>query len=298
MLDMESLRCFDAAATLLNFRLAAQRVALSPAAFGERIRRLEDDLGTPLFRRTTRRVQLTEAGERLLPRARDLMDAEARCRTAVTDPGGPAPVSLLVGTRFELGLSWLVPALPRLEALEPLRRLDLHFGDGPDLLSRVRQGRLDAAITSTRIADQALDYRVLHPETYVVVGHPDRVAAHPFRGPEDAPAHALLDLSPDLPLARYLLDAAEGTAPWRFRDVACLGTIAAVRLRVLQGAGLAVLPAYFVQADLEAGRLTPLLPDLPLARDAFRLLWRRDHPHGQALVRLAQALQQVPLSGG
>ena len=44
-LDLTSLQCFVAAATLLNFRAAASRVALSPAAFTERIRRLEEEIG-------------------------------------------------------------------------------------------------------------------------------------------------------------------------------------------------------------------------------------------------------------
>lgn len=295
MLDPESLRCFEAAAVLLNFRQAAARVALSPAALSDRIRRLEEALGEPLFHRTTRRVRLTEAGARLLPHARELMEADRRCHEAVRGTAESGPVALLLGTRFELGLSWLVPALPHLETLQPQRRLDLHFGEGPDLLARVRQGRLDAAITSTRIADLALDYRVLHPEAYVVAGETQTLAERPLRGPEDAPGHTLIDLTHDLPLARYLLEPTGGSALWRFRDVACLGTIGAVRLRVLQGAGIAVLPEYFVREDLRRGRLLRLMPEVPLPEDAFRLLWRRDHPHPAALARLAEDLAGIPL---
>jgi hypothetical protein len=60
-LDLESLRCFVHAAAELSFRVAAKACALSPAAFGDRIRRLEEDLGAPLFERTTRKVTLTAA---------------------------------------------------------------------------------------------------------------------------------------------------------------------------------------------------------------------------------------------
>lgn len=55
-MDLESLRCFAAAAATLNFRAAARRVALSPGAFSDRLRRLEEELGVPLFVRTTRRA--------------------------------------------------------------------------------------------------------------------------------------------------------------------------------------------------------------------------------------------------
>ena len=53
--DLESLRCFERAAVVLNFRLAASAVGLSPAAFGDRIRRLEDQVGERLFARTPAR---------------------------------------------------------------------------------------------------------------------------------------------------------------------------------------------------------------------------------------------------
>ena len=82
--DLESLRCFHAAAQHLNFRIAARTVGLSPAAFGDRIKRLEQTYDTRLFERTTRRVALTPAGERLWPQARRCLDEAARCREALT----------------------------------------------------------------------------------------------------------------------------------------------------------------------------------------------------------------------
>src|SRR5262245_60871480 len=101
--DLESLRCFDAAATHLSFRIAAQTVALSPAAFGDRIKRLEQQLDAPLFARTTRRVALTAAGLRLVPQARRLLDEAARCLRVVHQRDVAQPFTLSLGTRFELG---------------------------------------------------------------------------------------------------------------------------------------------------------------------------------------------------
>ena len=71
--DLDSLRCFEAVATTLRFRAAAARVHLSPGALSDRIRRLEEGLGTRILARTTRSVSLTEAGERLLPLARSVL---------------------------------------------------------------------------------------------------------------------------------------------------------------------------------------------------------------------------------
>jgi DNA-binding transcriptional LysR family regulator len=114
-------------------------------------------------------------------------------------------------------------------------------------------------------------------------------------GPDDAPAHTLLDLHPDLPLFRYFLDGGPAPQPWRFGATVFLGTIAAVRYRVLEGAGIAVLPAYFVAEDLRRGRLVALLPDRPLRSDWFRLLWRAGHRRSPQLEGLAAELRELPL---
>ena len=104
-MDTDSLRCFDAAATTLNFRAAAGRVGLSPAAFSDRVQRLESELGVALFVRTTRQVELTEAGRRMLPLARNLMVGAEQLKAAGRLDGAAAPYELYVGARYEQAIS-------------------------------------------------------------------------------------------------------------------------------------------------------------------------------------------------
>jgi len=292
--DIESLRCFEAAAVNLNFRKAAAAVALSPAAFGDRIRRLEDQIGSALFERTTRRVALTRAGRRLLPEARQVIEAARRCLGVAS--GQPAPYELTIGTRFELGLSWLTPALGPLSRLQPHRSLHLSFGDSEDLLARVRQGRIDGAVTSIRLSTSNLHYELLHPEDYVFVGKPNVLGGHPVRRAADAAFHVLLDTLPDLPLFRYLLDSRPAGESWRWRRQEYLGTIGAVKYRVLEGVGVAVLPRYFVAKELGRRQLVEILPRSNLQTDHFRLIWRAGHPQEDELRTLAGELRQIPLS--
>lgn len=295
LLDLESLRCFEALAVLLNFRAASRRLAISPAALSDRIRRLEEQLGQPLFLRSTRKVSLTEAGGRLLGHARAMLEANERAFGVVRGRAEAPPAELLVGTRYELGLSWLVPALPKLEQRSPRRSLHLHFSEGSDLLDRVRQGFLDCAVTSSPIVGGALDYLVLHPERYVLVGSKVLLQRRSIRKPQDVTELSLLDLAPDLPLFRYFLDPVGGSAPWRFRRIEHLGTIGAVRLRMLQGAGIGVLPRYFVARELREGTLVRILPRVALRMDHFRLVWRRDHAKAQEIQRLGADLKRIPL---
>jgi DNA-binding transcriptional LysR family regulator len=290
-MDLDDLRCFVAAASAPSFRAAARQVALSPAAFSTRIQRLEEHLGSQLFHRTTRTMRLSAAGERLLPHARrSLADIDALQQVVHAD-AGPTPFSLTIGTRYELGLSWLCPALTPLQASRPERTLHLYMGDSPDLLTRLERGDIDCIVSSARLTLPRLEYAALHEEHYVFVGRQGHV-----QSPEDVEGLTLVDVSADLPLFRYFLDAAPDARPWPFARHSYMGGIGAIRLRVLEGAGVAVLPEYFIRRDLQSGRLVDLTPGHPLKTDSFRLIWRAGHPLTHELEALADVLRSRPLT--
>lgn len=289
-MDLDSLRCFDAVATTLNFRAAAARVHLSPAAFSDRIRRLEEDLGRSLLARTTRKVTLSDSGRQLLPLVRDVLAGVARLHADVDDPK-PMPFELIIGTRYELGLSWLCPSLSALSRARPERTIHLYNGDTPDLRARLERGELDAVVGSMRLTSPGLAYAALHDEEYAFVGRKVRV-----RGLADAQSLTLVDVTGDLPLFRYFLDALPEGGPWPFKRVEYMGGIAAIRRRLFDGEGrVAVLPTYFIRDDLRARRLVRLMPRVKLRSDAFRLIWRTGHPRETELLALAAELRAIPL---
>jgi DNA-binding transcriptional LysR family regulator len=292
--DLESLLCFVQAVTFESFRTAARKVALSPAAFGARIRRLEDQLGARLFVRTTRRVALTPAGAQLLPKARRCLDEAERCSRAF-ESLEPIPYDLRIGTRFEVGMTWIVPALGPLERAKPERRLHVYFGDTAWLLQELLRDEVHCMVTSARISSPNLVFARLQEEEYVLVGQGALVAENPLLGPKDARRHALLDLHADLPLFRYFLDARSPKEEWVFERIQYLGGIAAVRARVLEGAGIAVLPRFFVRKDLASGRLKRLMPATKLPRDWLRMVWRQGQVEEARLRELASELSERPL---
>lgn len=292
--SIENLRCFEAAARLLNFRAAARAVALTPAAFGQRIRQLEEGLGVRLFERSTRAVRLTERGLALLPAARACLAAAEGCVAAARSEG-PAPIEMVLGTRFELGMSWIVPLLDRIAADHPHVTLDLFFGSGPELLARLRGLTLDAVITSARVRGAAFEALNLHRESYVFVGAPGLLARRPLARAEDAGGHTLLDVDDELPLFRYFAEAPGAPGPLHFGAVRYLGLGAAVRARALGGHGVAVLPRYLVEEDLAGGRLAVIFPEALLLSDHFRLVFRRGDPRRGAFEGVAGTLRGAPI---
>jgi DNA-binding transcriptional LysR family regulator len=86
-LDLRRLHYFVAVAETLSFSRAAARVGVSQQAISNQVRRLEDEVGQPLFFRTTRQVELSPAGRVLLPRARSILEGAAEALAAARSVG-------------------------------------------------------------------------------------------------------------------------------------------------------------------------------------------------------------------
>jgi LysR family glycine cleavage system transcriptional activator len=293
--SLDSLHAFVAAAQTLNFRRAARLVALTPAALGHRIRTLEELYDVPLFRRSTRSVELTEAGRALLPYAERTLRAAHECLDAARGVLGPLPIELVLGTRPDLGLSWIVPQTARLAAALPALTLHLYFGSGEDLLARLHTRELDCAVTSSRLSDPRLDALPLHREEMVFVAAPTLLARKPFSQRAHAAQHTLIDAAADLPLFRYFRDAAGGSELPFMRVLRMGNSLAAIHGLVLEGRGVAVLPRYFVAASLAKRKLRRLFPRVKLLEDYFRLVYRVGDARLNTYRALAKLLLEQPL---
>jgi DNA-binding transcriptional LysR family regulator len=247
-----------------------------------------------LFLRTTRSVRLSVAGLALLPAAQRAITSVEECTRAVKSKGDMPPMTITMGTRHELGLSWILPQVDPLREMHGFLELNLYFGSGPDLVNRVRNLELDCAVTSTPITDPKLDTIRLHREDYVLVGAPTLLKKQPLRTNEEAADHTLIDIDDRLTLFRYWRDSPKGE-PLVFAKLARFGTIEAIRRRVLAGAGVGVLPKYLVEPDIAEKRLRILLPHVEAIHDWFRLVFRSDDGRRSVFELLAKTMSAFPL---
>ncbi|MEU2158945.1 LysR family transcriptional regulator [Streptomyces sp. NPDC019396] len=134
------LRAFVAVATELHFTRAAARLFIAQQALSRDIRRLERELGAELFVRTTRQVMLTADGERLLPYARRVLDAQDELAAVFADASRP----LLVDLNSEGMTTGRV--LERARALAPGSELMARFESGlTGAAAEIVAGRLDVS---------------------------------------------------------------------------------------------------------------------------------------------------------
>ena len=138
---LNSLRAFEAAARHLSFTKAAEELHVTPAAISHQIKALEEQMGVPLFRRLTRALRLTQAGQAALPPMRDGFDklADAVDLLRAHDESGAITVSL----DPSFAAKWLVPRLDRFRAAHP--DLDVRL-DATDRLVDFQRDNVDLAI--------------------------------------------------------------------------------------------------------------------------------------------------------
>lgn len=139
--SLNALRAFEAAARRLSFSRAAEELHVTPAAIGHQVKSLEDHLGTPLFVRLNRAVELTEAGRALLP---GLSDGFERLRATVeTFQRRAADRPLTVSIVPAFGGKWLLRRLDRFRELHP--GIDIRI-DATERVVDFSREQVDAAI--------------------------------------------------------------------------------------------------------------------------------------------------------
>jgi DNA-binding transcriptional LysR family regulator len=177
-MELRQLRYFEAVARHLHFTRAAQELFVAQPALSLQIQRMESELGTRLFHRTTRSVRLTEAGKTLLPSARRVLaetaDAHARLRDLANLDSG----RVALGAQQSLNASGMLPqVLGEFRARNPGVDVVLREDSAEASLAMLTEGSLDFALAMLdgEAADADLHVESLYDEQVVFVvgqGHP------------------------------------------------------------------------------------------------------------------------------
>lgn len=300
-MDLKLLRCFVAVAEELHFGRAAARLNLAQQPLSAQIRRLEAELGVTLFRRTTRRVELTDAGRAFLADVRPALDLVRRGADAARRAERGEVGRLVVGY-VSTTLYGVMPNVVRaFRERRPGVEVVLRELCSPELEEHLLAGDVDAAFLSPQGQYPGL---VFHPvaREAVLVALP---AGHPLAARARVPLSALADE----PLVNYDRD----TKPAIHDGVVAACLAAGFSPRVVQEAGSEAAVIGLVAAGLGAAVVSASLRGLrageveyrelvPATAIEYALAWRRgdDAPLVRALreitddvVGAAPALREV-----
>ncbi|MBP0447074.1 LysR family transcriptional regulator [Roseomonas sp. SSH11] len=294
-MNLRELQYLVALADHRNFRRAAEACLVSQPTLSTQIRKLEEELGVALFERAPRRVMLTPAGQDAVARARRILAEMEGMREAARRLSRPEAGTARLGVFPTIGPYLLPEVMPQVRARFPQLQLLLTEEKSDQLLTRLREGRLDAAILAMPVHDPALHGEPLFKEPFLLaVPRQHALATRKSLRMEELSRYSLMLLEDghclrDQALEVCQLSGAQEGSEFRATSLETL------RQMVLAGLGVTLMPA------LAARGMAPYADRLHLLRfedsqpsRQIGLFWRRTSAMGPLLSRLAEVLRSVP----
>ncbi|HGM5580942.1 TPA: LysR family transcriptional regulator [Pseudomonas putida] len=262
MESFSSLECFITSAEVGSFAEAARRLSITPAAVGKNVAQLESRLGVRLFQRSTRKLTLTEAGQRFLGEVsesfRSIQYAVANLAGSEGQPAGVLRVSM--GIVF--GRLYVLPLLGEFLRRYPAITPDWHFDNRQ--VDLIGQG-FDAAIGGGFDLPPGVVARRLAPAHRILVAAPEYLQRHaPIQMPEQLPQHdGILIRSPQTGRVRSwpLTSRSREQRPLQLRQAMTMSDSDAACAAAEQGLGIALVSMPFAVPYFASKRLCRVLPD-------------------------------------
>ncbi|MEL7098726.1 MAG: LysR substrate-binding domain-containing protein [Pseudomonadota bacterium] len=253
-----------------SFAAAARETGVDPSSVSRQVAALEEAVNIRIFDRTTRRLDLTEAGRLYLDRAAPALDAldEAAdvARDLMTEPSG----TLRVTTSVAFGERWLVPRLAAFRQAYPRIDLDLFLTDA---MTDLAQDGIDVALRlGPRPETGSIVAAKLFDTPYRVVASPDYLArrGHPQSPQELAEHDGLLFRLPSFQSPWQFSTAADSKSVEAHpKPVLTISNALALRRAALSGMGVALLADWTIWSDLDDGGLVDVFPKFKVSAGGF-----------------------------
>jgi DNA-binding transcriptional LysR family regulator len=265
-MELRQLEHFVAAAEERHFTRAARRANIVQSGLSASIRQLERELGTPLFVRTTRQVELTPAGKAFLTEARRVLAAAWSAREAVTAVKGQVQGVITIGVMQRWPHQINLPGLLcRFHADYPGVEIRLRQVGSPALLKEVRDGQVDIAfvVAAGELPTAGVQTSVLSREPWVLITSPQHRLSHR--------AHVSIPMLKHEPFVdfprdwgtRILVDRAFAARKVERRTSFEMNSVANVLDLVAHNLGVSILPAFVVEGEGKRLRAVPIRPAWP-----------------------------------
>lgn len=292
MVSLRQIQCFQAVVELGNFSRAAERLRTSQAGVSHAIRDLETLLATRLFDRTTRRVELTEAGRVFAAGALPGLAEIERSVESVRDLGQLKTGLVRVAAPPLLGATVLPRLLPAVMATHPTLRIRIEDVATEAVITKVRSGMSDLGVgTFAQDEDGIENQRVLRDSLMLFVRSNDAMSALP-----EIPWRALRDM-PIITLTResnirLLTEIGFESAQLALRPHLEVHQVHTALALVESGAGVAILPTYAFAALNGRAIKVQALVEPTISRDVS-IITARDRAPSPATVAVRGLLRTI-----
>ena len=295
MLDLNSLRLVQALAHSGSFTAAAERLGCTKTKISLQIKALEQQLGVALFRRTTRQVSLTSAGEQLMAQCIPLFAQLQRELQQLQHQDTVLSGKLVLTAPEDYANQILLPVLLEFSQLHP--QLDIELRSSDQVRDLVREG-IDLAIRGGWLRDSSLKAQKLGEFDQWLLATPQYLAQHAkITKPDDLTAHPLIGFNQLRSPLHWRFNHAEQQLDLQFRSRFTVSSTASIQALLLQHAGLGILTDYTARPLIASGQLVHILPQWQLPIGGIYAVYPPG-PHRPLRVRRFVELLQQRLQNG
>ncbi len=267
--SLNGLRVFEVVTRHLNFGLAAEELGVTQGAVAQKVRGLEAELGLKLFERHPRILVLTEAGRGYIANIRRAFELISEA----TETLRPEPQHLTISVTPTFASKWLIPRLPEFNSAHP--GIDLRIV-ASDRLANFQSDAIDLAVRLGRPPfGPGLNAELLFEQIVVAVASPLLIEKlGPPLGREGFGQYPLLHDAHDV-WPQFLELAFPGGSPTAAKNTRFNQTSLALEAAIA-GQGVALTSLFFVEKDIQAGRLVCVFPyELRVGLDFYVVSPRR-----------------------
>jgi DNA-binding transcriptional LysR family regulator len=255
-MEIRQLRAFVAIAELGTFTAAALRVHVTQAAISMQIRQLENELNARLFVRAPRRVMLTEAGEQLLHRARQILRDHDAALDEIAELAGAERGRLRIGSASAMVTTDILPKLlKQVRQQHAGAEVSVVSGTSEALVQQILAGEVDLAFVSLPVEARGINTERLSEDQLVAIASPRHKLARQRTISPYTLAGEKLILGERGGNTRRLIDQFFAQAGVTLQVSMELSRQAAIRRMVEEDMGVGIVPLQSVLEDVERGRL-------------------------------------------
>lgn len=285
---LSELHTFHAVAAFGGFSKAAEQLEVSKGLVSRHIKTLEDHFQTRLFHRTTRKVSLTEAGQKLYDKARQIELLAREAQSEVLDVAQEVGGDLKVTMPDELGREIAREVIPEFIAQNPHVVMHLNF----DLSFKdVEMGEVDVALRAVDKVPDNVIAKQLGLMKNLLLASPEYLARF---GVPDAPAaltgHKVILSSHKKDWNRWELTDGESVQRIALSGQIYAGVYSVAANLAISGLGITSVPIYQALPLIRSGELVQVLPDWYQAIHRVNLLYAAQRAIPKKIARFNQAI--------
>lgn len=300
-MTLNELRYIVALDTERHFGRAAEACFISQPTLSIAVKKLEDELGVPIFERSRQEVRPTESGREIISRAREILEGAEELKHFAKQSGDRLRDTFRIGLIHTVGPSLLPYLIPSLNEIAPQMPVVVEEGYTHELRRQLKHGKLDAIIVALPFSEPGVETRLVYEEDFIVLIPESHQWSQMGRiKPKDLIEESVLMLGEGHCFRDQVLEicpSLDRRGHGNTQQGIVGGSLETIRHMVASGVGVTVLPCSAAGADRFAERLVTIkrFAGTPPKRD-IAIAWRKRFPRAEAIEALSDAIRNSDMS--